>query len=214
MPAASAARGSRSTVTRPAAIAAGQNRLPGPREADAGVGRVHRRVEPAHEQPHAGAHGVGQRARPHDAGVQPLAGVASLQRLARRSRRRRARRAARPRSTPRTSARGSRRRATNRCARRASNDNMRGRVDRQRPVEIGERQRAGRSLPHVEVARARPRGPERAAAERQRLEVGLQRHAPGAASGPGRPSRTPRRARPAARAGAAGTCPARTRGRR
>ena len=74
---ASAARVSRATVTRPAAIAAGQKRLPGAREPDAHVGREHRRVQAADEQAHAGTDGVGQRAGAPDPGLDPerIAGV-------------------------------------------------------------------------------------------------------------------------------------------
>ncbi len=51
---------------------------------------------------------------------------------------------------------------------------MRGGVDRERAVQVGECERQARRS-HVEVARACPAAPERAAPERERLEVGLDR---------------------------------------
>ena len=48
-------------------------------------------------------------------------------------------------------------------------------------MQLSERRTAAASLRHVQVARARPRAAERAAAERERLEVGL--HRPGVGRG-------------------------------
>ena len=59
--------GSRGRVIRPAARAAGQNRLPGSGEAHPGVRRVPARVETDHEHAHRSVHGVGQ--RPFAAGL-------------------------------------------------------------------------------------------------------------------------------------------------
>ena len=179
----SACHGSRSRVTSPASIAAGQNRLPGRHEPDAGVGRVHARVQPAHEQAHVRADRVGQGAAP----AEPV----------RRSRHRR--RAARP---PARRARTRRRRATSRSrASRPRREPALGEVvvgehapslqlpcvvvaaeERElhrcvvlrRAVQIGQRHRHV-DRAEVDVGVAGPAAGQRPPPERQRAEVGLER---------------------------------------
>ena len=213
----SACRGSRSRVTSPAARAAGQNRLPGRDEPDPGVGGVHARVQPAHQEPHPGADEVGQGRRP--AGPDREGGVASpaasltssssdeagaVQDVAQA-------RLGPHREPPtgevvvREDRRPRRRRRTPsaRPVRRA-----------QRAVEVGEGHR-DRSRAEVHVGVAGPAGGERRPPERERIEVGLHRQASSGATSPGpahhRPGGVERhdRRRPARRC----TSPARTRGR-
>ena len=209
----SACRGSWVRVTRPAASAAGQKRLPGRAKPKPAVGGVLARVEAHHQQAHPGAHGVGQRAQ-----------------RASRS----------PGSTPRRRARTPRPRtprppqhvaqslglplAKNRPGKSSSSTSpscvpyvireVDGRAHCEHPMQVGERARqvelAGRGYT---IARAQ------AAASAPRRK-GRPRGRPGSAThpvrprGPSRPSRTRRRARPPASRGTAGACPARSRGRR
>ena len=159
-------------------------------EADAGVGRVHARVEAAQQQPHAGADGVGQRARRG----RPSTSIHSFAVVdghvddveARRPRARRASSSgvppAKKRPAKSSSGNGSFAVALDhvRCS---------GRADGESPGAARSSANGSRSARDVQVARVAHAAAERAAPERQRLEVGVHAgHARAQSSRRDRPS--------------------------
>ena len=141
-------------------------------EADTGVGGAHARVEPAHEQPHRGAHEVGQRAGATREHVQPpVVAVALGHGLDDREARALEYRGDLVGHPPREEAPGEGVVGERAFAVTLDEGEVHRRVDGERLVELHERPR--QPAPRdVQVARTRPPGAERAAPERQRLEVG------------------------------------------